>query len=103
MILDHADAFHEILLHPDEISDCGADLGEHGLLVFYGMGFGGRSFPNVYGRVASFIERHTQAMFDAKLVRMQQFVDDPILAATGSPEMVAETFDVAVVCWLLLG
>ena len=85
MILDHADAFNEIPLHPSEIPLCCADLGQHGFLVFHGMGFGGRSFPNVFGRVASFIARHTQGLFDDDWVRVQQFVDDPILYTTGPP------------------
>ena len=84
MILDHADAFHEIPLHPLKIPFCCADLGDHGFLVFFGMGFGGRSFPNVFGRASSFIARHTQAMLDPLTTRLQQFVDDPILAQLGT-------------------
>ena len=53
MLLDHSDAFNEVPLDVREIPFCCADLDDEGFLVFLGMGFGGRSFPKVYGRKAS--------------------------------------------------
>ena len=86
MILDHSDAFNEIPLDERELNFCCADLGEEGFMVFYGMGFGGRSFPNIYGRQGSLLCRLTQAMFSPAVARLQQFVDDPILTAQGGAE-----------------
>ena len=57
MILDHSDASNEIPLDERELNFCCADLGDEGLLVFYGMGLGGRSFPNNYGRQGSLLCR----------------------------------------------
>ena len=76
MVLDHADAFNEIPLNEREINACCADLGADGLLAFYGMGFGGRPFPNVYGGKASLLCRLTQAMLSPLTARLQQLVDD---------------------------
>ena len=83
MTLDHSDAFHGIPLHPADVPYCCADLGEHGFLVFHGMGcWGRRSFPNVFGRASSFIARHAHAMLGEQTTHRQQFVDDPIIATT---------------------
>ena len=45
MILDHSDAFNEIPLDERELNFCCADLGEQGLMMFYGMGFRGEVLP----------------------------------------------------------
>ena len=103
MILDHADAFHEVPLAPQEVGFCCADLGAEGFLVFWGMGFGGRAFPLTFGRVSSFVGRATQAMFHQNVARLQTYVDDPILSVRGSPQFSPEVFDVTILLWLLMG
>ena len=103
LVLDYKDAFHWIPLHPDEVGFCCADLGPAGFIVFFGMGFGGRAFPTVFGRVISFVARTTQGLFLEDEARLQVYVDDPVLSAGGSEEEVEATFDVAILWWLVLG
>ena len=67
------------------------------------MGFCGRSFPDVYGRAASFLSLRTQAMLEAAVARQQQYVDDLISAVAGNISQTAETFDLTLLFWLLLG
>ena len=62
MVWDYRDAFHQIPLAAD------------------GMGFGGRAFPLVFGRVISFIARATQAMLHPNVARPQTYVDDPVMS-----------------------
>ena len=83
MGLDHTDAFNETPLDEREIPFCCTDLGPDGLLALYGMGFGGRSFRNVYGRKTSLLCRLTQAMLSPLPTQLQHFVDDPIMTSMG--------------------
>ena len=103
LVLDYKDAFHQIPLMSEEVRFYCADLGDAGFLAFYGMGFGGRAFPLVFGRVISFVARATQAMFPPTVARLQTYVDDPVLSVAGSPEKAEEVFDTAILLWLLLG
>jgi len=103
LVLDYQDAFHWIPLHADEVRFCCADLGAAGFIVFHGMGFGGKAFPTVFGRVISFVGRTTQALFREDEARLQVYVDDPVIVAGGADEETETIFDVAILWWLVLG
>ena len=62
MILDHSDASNEIPLDQRELNFCRADFGEDGFMVFFGVGYWGRPFPNIYGRQGSLLRRLAQAI-----------------------------------------
>ena len=94
---------HEVPLAPAEIPYCCADLGSERFLLFLGLGFGGRGFPLVFGRVASFVGRVTQAMFHPDIARLQTYVDDPILSVSGTPTQAQPIFDITILLWLLMG
>ena len=103
MVLYYRDAFHQTPLAPEEINLCCADLGDSGCLAFYGMGFGGRAFPLVLGRIISFIARATQAMLHPNVARLQAYVDDPVMSPMAPPDRASPVFDTAILLWLLLG
>ena len=92
-------------LHPDEV-----ETGQ--CVVWRVLGFGGRPNPLIYSRIASFVSRTTQAIMgepnrkDAKgkaRVRLQLYVDDPVVTLAGGRDQVDEALDVILSWWLLLG
>ena len=111
LLLDLADAFLGIPLHPDEYANnctnleepvrrardaLDADEAECGtFLVWRVLGFGGRPNPLIYARVASLLCRTGQSLWRPSLAseggskeiapgRMQLFVDDPAVALLGN-------------------
>ena len=73
------------------------------IYIFCVVGMGGASGPLIWGRVAAWVSRHTQAMFDDALLRLQTFVDDPKLTARGRKRERRRRFCIAVLLWMALG
>jgi hypothetical protein len=107
LVLDFVDAFMSMALHPDEMRFTAAEVPETSglgpILVWRVVGFGGRVFPLVYSRAASFAARTAQAAVDVNIARLQLYVDDPVLAVAGSRAQAALECDVVVAWWLALG
>ena len=81
-------------------------------IVWRVLGFGGRSYPLLYSRVASCVARATQAMLhESQLepdspwgaVSLQLYVDDPILTISGSREQAELSCGMAMTLWQVLG
>ena len=121
LIMDFKDAFMSIPLLEAERRFCCAAVPQGisskttasgTFVVWKVLGFGGRSFPLVFSRVASFAARTAQAIFsDAggpreheAAARLQLYVDDPILALC-SPNRTARRrgADLVLWWWLVLG
>jgi hypothetical protein len=66
LVLDFVDAFMSLALHPDEMRFTAAEVpaasGIGPVLVWRVVGFGGKVFPLVYSRAASFAARTAQAL-----------------------------------------
>ena len=86
MILDHSDAFNEI---PS--------------ISVYGMGFKGEVFPERLWPQSLTLVQVGASHASPRTTRRQQFVDDPIMTAQGDLASTAETFDITILFWLLLG
>ena len=83
LILDFNDAFMSVPLHEQERRFNVAVLKEppssaHGrVIVWRVLGFGGKSNPLVYCRLASAVARSSQGLVPASCGRLQLYVDDP--------------------------
>ena len=112
LIMDFKDAFMSIPLRAEERRFCCASVPQKlkrrrqeitpeeppvgSFVVWRVLGFGGRSFPLVFSRAASFAARSAQALFwspahgarrsQEAWARLQLYVDDPVLSlASASP------------------
>jgi hypothetical protein len=65
--------------------------------------FGSASAPTVWGRFAAFAARSTAAVCRSLPVRLELYVDDPILVALGPPERAARSISLAILWLCLLG
>ena len=79
-------------------------------LVWRVLGFGGHANPLVYARVACVAARTAQALLyhpaETSSIahgRLQLYVDDPVIALSGSDQEQQEAIDVVIAWWLLLG
>jgi hypothetical protein len=82
------------------------------LIVWQVLGFGGRSYPLLYARVASWLARATQAMLHTDSwsrraswgpAAVQVYVDDPAIVVSGSSAQQSTSIDLAILWWLVLG
>ena len=72
-------------------------------LVFEVLGMGGRSSPNIWGRLAAAIGRVVSSVFNGDEFRCEIHVGDPLLAAGGSPGERSRIFTVALLAIAVLG
>ena len=81
-------------------------------IVWQVLGFGGRSYPLLYARVASWLARATQAMLHKDSwsrraswgpAAVQVYVDDPAIVVSGSSAQQSTSIDLAILWWLVLG
>ena len=93
LIVDFEDAFMSTGTLPSEqkytaaqVDDPSSPTGIY-VYVWYTLGFGGKTFPLVYARPASFASRTAQALLDPKRARLQLYVDDPVLSLYGDEAM----------------
>ena len=111
LILDFSDAFMCVPLHESERPFCCAEVegmtfksfGPGLFLVWRVLGFGGRSNPLVYARIASLVSRLSQALYPSDRLRLQLYVDDPVMVAGSTAEEAHEVFDVVLLFWMVLG
>ena len=130
LVLDFKDAFMSIPLHEAERRYCCAEVpqglerrrteispGEplSGNFVSWRvLGFGGRSFPLVFSRAASFAARTAQALFwsaeegrprdQEAWTRLQLYVDDPVISMASSDAGARRrSADLILWWWLALG
>ena len=129
LVLDFANAFMSIPLHPRE-RPFNVTLVEEAIsrqrpplrpdepqsgkcLVWRVLGFGGKPKPLVHSRVASFAARTAQALLGVPnrrvqkgtgaRGRLQMYVDDPVLSVSGSDQAVNKAIDSVILWWLVLG
>ena len=102
LILDFSDWFFNIPLHPSER--------KHFTLAYKGtyVGYlvqaqGSVNAPVVCGRVAAMLARMTQAMISPNWMRLQLYVDDPILCMRGSDADRDRMMSAVILLWATLG
>ena len=71
--------------------------------VWKTLGFGGKTFPLVYARPASFAARTAQALMDPDTSLMQLYVDDPACAFAGTGKWALAEGSIPILWWLILG
>jgi len=104
MVLDFADAFHTIGVHPKEVPYQVFKLpGKQGFGCYQTVVFGGGGAPLTWGRAAALLGRSGQALFDVSEARIEIYVDDPWTAWRGSPERIRLLKTRLILWWLALG
>ena len=90
LIVDFEDAFmstgtlaSEQRFTASKVADTTSPSGMY-VYVWHTLGFGGKTFPLVYARPASFAARTGQALLCKDKARLQLYVDDPAIALAGS-------------------
>ena len=71
--------------------------------VWHTLGFGGKSFPLVCSRPASFAARTGQALLEPERGYLQVYVDDPAAASEGTREFALREGSMLLLWWLVLG
>ena len=109
LIVDFEDAFMSTGTLPEEqrftaaqVDDPSSDTGSF-VYVWHTLGFGGKTFPLVYARPASFASRSAQALLDCERALLQLYVDDPALALVGTKQWALEEASLPILWWLVLG
>ncbi len=100
--IDFSDAFKQLPLDPAEWRHVGgAALG--GYFVYVVLLFGVRSGPLLWGRVAAWLMRLTSLVFHGKPLRVECYVDDPLLTAAGPRGARRLLLAQTLLLWMALG
>ena len=79
---DISDAFNNVpVAHAEKRFLCAAIKNK--FVVFDSLVFGSGSSPTIWGRYAALLGRSLAALFDPTELRIQIYVDDPLLLARG--------------------
>jgi len=101
-LLDFAEAFWQVPLHPSERKYVSAKLGRH-YLVWTGTAQGTRTSPLTRARVVALLMRITQGLMSAKTLRSSCFVDDPLMALRGTDVDINKNIVIIILTWSALG
>ena len=82
--------------HPESTSG-------HWYYVWHTLGFGGKTFPLVYARPASFAARTGQALLTQDRGCSQLYVDDPAICLVGTKAWALAEGTLPLLWWLVLG
>ena len=109
LIVDFEDAFMSTGTLPGEqrftaaeVIDPTSDTGSF-IYVWHTLGFGGKTFPLVYARPASFASRTAQALLQKDRACLQLYVDDPALSVAGTKQWALREGSLPILWWLILG
>jgi len=101
-VLDFADAFWLLPLAPEERRWFVSKFrGKY--YVFMRAAQGSRNAPLAWGRLAAFMGRLTQSLFDKTEVRLQIYTDDPCAAVAGSLQQRNRRICIIILCWRVFG
>ena len=109
LVLDFTDAFMTVPLHQDELKYNCAMVpnlfgdGKEWCVVWRVLGFGGKSNPLVYSRVASFAARSGPSLSSCASLLLQVYIDDPAIVVFGSSVECTKEIDCLLLWWLCLG
>ena len=106
MVLDFAEAFWQVPLHPAERKFfCGklTMYGTEQFFVFLRMVHGSRSAPLCWARVAALLMCLTRSLFGIHAARALCYVDDPLFLFAGSPDQRKRMACICILTWEALG
>lgn len=103
LTIDIADAFLNLQIEDEERANTIIRAQEGDYLVYKGVPFGLATAPLLWGRVAAWLGRATQSIFERGQVRTQTYVDDPVLIARGYRDARRWYFARALLLWAALG
>ena len=108
LIVDFEDAFMstgtlacEQRFTTAEVDDPSSPSGKY-VYVWHTLGFGGKTFPLVYARPASFASRTAQALMDPERTLLQLYVDDPACSLVGTKNWALTEARVPIHWWVFL-
>ena len=102
LVVDIVDAFLNLKIAEEERAYA-VVTNEDEYFAYSGVPFGLASAPLLWGRVAAWLGRAGQAVSEPDQLRMQVYVDDPILAAIGDMPSRDRAFARVILLWLALG
>eukprot|EP00439_Symbiodinium_sp_Y106_P062067 s1806_g9.t1 len=102
MVLDFTDWFYQVPLAHAERKYFAFKFGNK-YAVYLTQPQGSRNAPVVCGRVAAYIGRLTQGVIHACNMRLQIYVDDPIISAIGTREERRLHFALLILLWEAMG
>ena len=102
IVLDFADAFKQLHVHPDEVKHLGGRA-SGGYFCYKNVLFGIKSGPLVWGRVAALFIKLTAALHHGQRARIQCFVDDPAVTIGGPQPTRDRLLARTVLLWLAFG
>ena len=102
LVLDVADAFHNIPMCTSELRHACGKIGNT-FVVFLVLCMGGRSAPNQWGRFAACLGRLVASLFSNAEFRTEIYVDDPLMAARGNQAQRDKLFTIAMLVLQLTG
>ena len=102
MVLDFSDWFYQIPLAQSERKYFAFKFGNK-YAVYLTQPQGSRNAPVVCGRVAAYIGRLTQGVIQACNMRLQIYVDDPIISAIGTRQERRLHFALLILLWEAVG
>jgi hypothetical protein len=103
MVLDFADAFHTLGVHPDELPHQVFKLPGRGYGCYETVVFGGGGAPLTWGRGGALLGRSGQALFDDTEARIEIYVDDPWTGWRGTRARIRRLKTRLLCWWLILG
>lgn len=106
LVLGFKDAFKQLRVGVKErkyLGGAGEIDGEPGYFVYETVLFRIVCGPLVWGRAAALVMRATAATVPRSKAESQCYVDDPITAAVGTPQVRARTLSTIVLLWHVLG
>ena len=103
LTIDIADAFLNLQIKEGERANTIIRAQDGDYLVYKGVPFGLATAPLLWGRVAAWLGRATQSIFERARVRAQIYVDDPVLVVRGYGDARRWYLARAILLWAALG
>ena len=103
LTIDIADAFLNLQIKEGERANTIIRAQDGDYLVYKGVPFGLATAPLLWGRVAAWLGRATQSIFERARVRTQIYVDDPVLVVRGYGDARRWYLARAILLWAALG
>ena len=102
LILDFTDWFFNVPLHPDERKNFTLAYKQK-YVAYLTQAQGSVNAPLICGRVAALIARLTQALHSDQHLRLQLYVDDPILGIRGTEDERNRRMAMTILFWEVVG
>ncbi|CAE8637383.1 unnamed protein product, partial [Polarella glacialis] len=102
-VADFAGAFHTWALHPSERKFVVVRHPKKGYVVYDTVLFGGAGCLLVWGRGAAFLGRAGQSLFECDELRIEVYVDEPLIAIRGTEREATRKMLTLLLFWAAFG